>query len=1257
MQCSLHNINNIKNKFTQSILNSTPVVPQFKRNHIIAKGDSGASRHYFKPSDANVLQNISPATDVKVILPDNSELTSTHKGLLPILSNEISQQAKTSTILKNLNSSSLISLGQLCDDDCKVLLTKNKIHVVKNNKIVIQGKRNTNDGLWDIPIEKAPNLPTQHHVDNVNTTHQQKLGVIIRKKQKKVDLIKYLHAACFSPVPSTFVRAIKRNHLTTWPGLTTKLVQTSLQPSMATAKGHLAQERQYLQSTNPPTKEPLQQKYEEEKLHKTNDVCYVITELSHRDLTAYIDLTGRFPFQSSRGNNYILVGYHYDSNAILAEPLKNRTASEITKTWKIINSKYAQAGMQPNTYVLDNEISNELRQAFHKQQVTHKLVPPHTHRRNLAERAIQTFKHHFIAGLASVDPKFPVAEWDRLLPQAILTLNLLRTARINKNLSAHAYLFGEFNFQATPLAPPGTKVLIHTKPSNRKSWGPHGIEGWYIGPAPHHYRCVKCFIPDTRSEVITDTVTFFPQYVPFPTVSMTDFLQQTASDIIHLLKNPTPSPVPTLRAGDATHNALLEIATAIQSINVNNTPPPRVLKKLQTPIPNQVSSMNMPSPRVQKSMQVKKLEKIHHHCTNPYAQHYTMNYKSNAAHQIYKRHQYAKYLYAMHIYDDNGKKQSLEALLNGNDGNIWNRSMSNEIGRLAQGNKYGVKMTDTIDFIYANEVPKNQLVTYAAFTCDYRPLKSETHRIRLVVGGDRLIYDDDAGAPAASLLETKIIINSVISDAHKGARFMSCDLKDFFLATPMQKAEYMRIPWKYIPNNIRAQYNLHDKKTKDGHVYVKIKKGMYGLKQAAILAYDNLVSNLKSHGYKPIPNTLGLWNHETRPTTFCLCVDDFGIKYFSKDDIDHLLNALEQNYVCTKDWTGTHFCGLTLDWQYDKNYCDISMPGYVQQCLKKFQHKPPTKPQFSPHHHNPIIFGQKGQTQYVTKPDTSKMLNKKETKIIQSITGSLLYYARAIDGTILPALNDIASQQASPTEFTKAKCNRLLDYVATYPNTTVRYRASNMKLHIDSDAAYLVMPKARSRIAGYFNFGQPNTTLTQENPNGAVLIECKTLRHVVASAAEAEVGGIFHNAQIALPIRYMLEQLGHKQDPTPIKTDNSTAHNFVYDNINLKKSKSWDMRVYWLRDRENQLQFRTYWKKGVENNADYFTKHHPTVYHKEVRNKYVLDKANQVIQTLSTTKTLFQKLTQNQTSWLRGCVDPPDHVPTKNDVRPCVRGI
>ena len=162
------------------------------------------------------------------------------------------------------------------------------------------------------------------------------------------------------------------------------------------------------------------------------------------------------------------------------------------------------------------------------------------------------------------------------------------------------------------------------------------------------------------------------------------------------------------------------------------------------------------------------------------------------------------------------------------------------------------------------------------------------------------------------------------------------------------------------------------------------------------------------------------------------------------------------------------------------------MSGYISHCINKFQHDPQTKPQHPPHHHTPIVYGKKGQVQYANEPDLTPKLNKNDTKKVQSITGSLLYHARAIDGTLLLALNDNASQQAQPTEYTMVKCKRLLDYVSTYPNVTIRYHASNIKFHIDSDAAYLVMPKARSRVAGFFNLGQPNIFMTQQQPNGAI---------------------------------------------------------------------------------------------------------------------------------------------------------------------------
>ena len=181
------------------------------------------------------------------------------------------------------------------------------------------------------------------------------------------------------------------------------------------------------------------------------------------------------------------------------------------------------------------------------------------------------------------------------------------------------------------------------------------------------------------------------------------------------------------------------------------------------------------------------------------------------------------------------------------------------------------------------------------------------------------------------------------------------------------------------------------------------------------------------------------------------------------------------------------------------------------------------------------------------------------------------------------------------------RCSTLLDYVATYATAFIRYYASDMVLFIDSDAAYLVEPRARSRVAGYFQLN-----LLPHFVNGSLLIECKTLRHVVASSAEAETAGLFHNAQIAIPIRYMLHQLGYPQLATPLKTDISTANAFVHSNLTQKRSKPWDMRYYWLRDQEASKQFTVNWDKGSNNHADYYTKHHPVQMHTTLRPFYVL---------------------------------------------------
>ena len=100
--------------------------------------------------------------------------------------------------------------------------------------------------------------------------------------------------------------------------------------------------------------------------------------------------------------------------------------------------------------------------------------------------------------------------WDHNIPQAALTLNIFRPSRINPRLSAEAHLNGHFNFNATPLAPPGTKILIYETPNQQRSWAPHGVDGWYAVPARKHYRCYHIYFPNMRAERIAKTFQFFP---------------------------------------------------------------------------------------------------------------------------------------------------------------------------------------------------------------------------------------------------------------------------------------------------------------------------------------------------------------------------------------------------------------------------------------------------------------------------------------------------------------------------------------------------------------------------------------------------------------------------------------------------------------------------------------------------------------------------------------------------------------------------
>ena len=184
----------------------------------------------------------------------------------------------------------------------------------------------------------------------------------------------------------------------------------------------------------------------------------------------------------------------------------------------------------------------------------------------------------------------------------------------------------------------------------------------------------------------------------------------------------------------------------------------------------------------------------------------------------------------------------------------------------------------------------------------------------------------------------------------------------------------------------------------------------------------------------------------------------------------------------------------------------------------------------------------------------------------------------------------------------------MLDYLDTHPSAKVRYKKSDMVLHVDSDATYLVAPGSKSRLAGYYYLSSEYTpTNLNEIPlNAPVHVECKLLKHVVSLAAEAETGALYDNCQMAIMMKTILNALEHRQTPTPIKSDNNTAVAFAKGTLKAKKSKTWDMQYNWIKDQEQQNQFYVYRKQGSDNNGDYYTKHFPCSYHHQIRPRYIL---------------------------------------------------
>ena len=1182
--------------------------------------------------------------------------------------------------MPSLNGQSLISIGQLCDSGCDIQFSATSVTVRHEGALIFSGTRNMTTKLWYLTASPTNHAPF-HHFANAA------VGA-----PTPANLVTFAHAALFSPVLTTLESALKRGFLVNFPGLTATLLRKYPPTSRATIKGHLDQTRKNVRSTKHSTTHfalnAITDFYPTDAPHSDNNSTIFADILDIPSTTGQIftDQPGRFIAPSSTGNNYIFILYDYDSNAILAHPMPNRTATSILTAYKQLHGQLVTAGRRPKLQRIDNECSDALQQYMTSQNVSYQLVPPGIHRRNAAERAIRTFKNHFIAGLSSTDSNFPIHLWDKLLDQAVLSLNLLRGSRVSPTKSAWEDLFGPFDYNATPLAPPGINILVHDKPNDRDTWAPHASAGWYVGPAMKSYRCFKCFMQDTQAIRITDTVEWLPDRLPIPTPSTDDLVIAGIHDIKYALLHPSahstlqplqPSTVAALHAlNNILHNVVIPPAATIapQATSPTDASPGHSAAPLRVPTIIAPASLSTDTPaplrvdpipqsydvltnrrqRRRTARQTKRKAQLLRDSVTPVpilpvvtpvtilpplppvpilpivstvpipptvipVLNATRPRRSAHLTRYNKRtHQpeFAacasttllpvlpesfEHAYLGHaINPDTGLIANYKTLRKSSQGELWEKANADEFGRLLQGNGTTTTTgTNTMKFIDPKDLPPNVQCTYLSLVCAYRPEKENQHRVRGVVGGDRLSYDGDCSTKTAAIDTVKLHFNHIISTPN--GRHATTDVKDFYLNTPMERKDwvYLRIPITDVPQCILDQYKPV---IKNGFVYVVVMKGMYGLKQAGRLANDLLQERLGEYGYTPVPITPGLWKHATRNITFTLVVDDFGIGYSKQEDLDHLLHALQSHYNISTDLKGSTYIGLNIEWDYNAHTVDISMPGFIERALLRFKHNKPARAQHSPHRAAPTIYGAKQQL--TPEPDNTPLLDAAGNKTVQEIIGTLLYYARAVDPTLLVALSTLATQQTNGTKQTMMDITHLLNYCATHPNAIIRYKRSDMILHVESDASYLSESKARSRVAGYYylsNNTKNNTTFANAEyvamPNGPIHVLCQLMKEVVSSAAEAELAGLFHNAKEACPMRITLEELGHPQPPTPLQTDNSTASGIVNDTVKQRRSKAIDMRFYWIRDRVRQGQFFIYWRKGSINLADYFTKHHAPVQH------------------------------------------------------------
>ena len=809
-----------------------------------------------------------------------------------------------------------------------------------------------------------------------------------------------------------------------------------------------------------------------------NDYLTAYTKTVDRASWHASDLTGRFPIRSRKGAEYVLVTTY--KGYIHVEPQNSRSAPAYVRTFTATLRFFRSHGHPLTDLIADNERSEDLTALFRSQPhpVTVQYVPPHNHRANPAERAIRTFKNHFISILSATHIHFPLDLWDLLLPQAELTLNLLRPWSPHPTYSAwHGLHDTPFDHRDTPLHPPGQLVVCHDSPLNRLTWAPHGQRGYHLGPSLEHYRCYSIYIVHTATTRISDTLDHYPDplfyfestptqsldtsptpHRPNPNPDGSDLLGRWFRDPdlgacqVTALGTPVELPpgqgnrAPGVHLPAQWHNtldyvtpdgttetsSLTEVADWVTRYPMTSPPTDPAPTPTNTVVPT------APTPGPRRSPRLLSAEALHVLALAgavpdppvcPYPVEMSIHHLLLlAGDDMTPRLDNTIPLLNL---DPSGKPLTYALAIAGLDSALWITEDGAELRKLFRTKKCLVAVhSPASNPTYYKRVVKEKW--------DYVGHKIK-RRVRGTAGGDRVPVDCCCSTATASMPLVKMHLNVIVSAAN---RFATMDISDFYLGADMPSNDRpsLKIYVDAYPDSLLVELELLEfvKFDKQGKpfIYADILKTIPGLKQSGLLSQVRLVTQLNKHGYYQTATPM-LFRHQDRPIDFTLVVDDFGVQYNRDEDLDHLITCLTDMYLVKIERTGTRFLGFDIDYNMTERKLTMSCPGYLENLLSSVC-PDGVKPAQSPYIYCQPEYGSTApQTATV---DNSPPATTAEAKVLQRVVGSILYYARAIDHSMLPAVCNLASLQSVPTSNTIALMDRLLGYASSHLSASVVIR-------------------------------------------------------------------------------------------------------------------------------------------------------------------------------------------------------------------------